>query len=76
MSVIPALTDCCRYGSLTPEDREEIGVMCKRLIDEGRLRYLRDQGFNSHLVIYIDKAQSLENVALLAQTPGERHFLA
>ncbi len=55
-----------RYGTLTPEDREEVGYQCKKLIDMGRLHYVEKHGFSSRLVKYTTNDFSLENVALLA----------
>ena len=55
-----------RYGSLTPEQREEVGYECKKLIDTGRMKYIEAHGFNVRLVKYTTSELSLENVALLA----------
>ena len=55
-----------RYGSLTPEQREEVGYQCKKLIDIGRLKFIESHGFNVQLVKYTTSELSLENVALLA----------
>ena len=55
-----------RYGSLTPEQREEVGYQCKKLIDMGRLRYIKGHGFDARLVKYTTSELSLENIALLA----------
>ena len=61
-------TDCYhpRYGSLTPEQREEVGYQCKKLIDIGRLKFIELHGFHVRLVKYITSELSLENVAFLA----------
>ena len=45
---------------------ESIGLKCKRLIDLARLSYLEENGFDSHLVYYVERATSLENVLLIA----------
>ena len=55
-----------RYGSLTPEQREEVGYQCKKLIDIGRLKFIEMHGFHVRLVKYTTSELSLENVALLA----------
>ena len=55
-----------RYGSLTPEQREEAGYQCKKLIDMGRLKFIERHGFHVRLVKYTTSELSLENVALLA----------
>ncbi|EDO46123.1 predicted protein [Nematostella vectensis] len=51
---------------LSIADREEIGRQCKRLLDAGRVWYLREKGFNTSLAYYVDSSVSLENVVLLA----------
>ena len=61
-----------RYGSLTAEEREEVGYKCKKLIDMGRLRYVQDHGFDVRLVKYTTSELSLENVALLATLKKEK----
>ncbi len=55
-----------RYGNLTPQQREEIGYQCKKLIDLGRVKYLESCGFDVKLVTYTTSELSLENVAFLA----------
>ena len=51
---------------MTPEEREEVGFKCKKLIDMGRVHYLRENGFSAQLVAYTDLSLTLENVVLLA----------
>ncbi|GIY86368.1 tRNA:m(4)X modification enzyme TRM13 homolog, partial [Caerostris extrusa] len=51
---------------LKHEEREFIGIQCKRLIDMGRINFLENEGYDAQLITYIDKSVSLENVALLA----------
>lgn len=46
--------------------REKLGQQCKRLLDIGRVMYLREKGFDAELVYYVDKETSLENLALMA----------
>ncbi|KAF8950668.1 tRNA:m(4)X modification enzyme TRM13 [Haplosporangium bisporale] len=46
--------------------REKLGQQCKRLLDIGRVMYLRENGFDAELVYYVDKETSLENLALMA----------
>ncbi|XP_060685705.1 tRNA:m(4)X modification enzyme TRM13 homolog isoform X1 [Hemiscyllium ocellatum] len=53
-------------GTLTVEEREHLGHLCKRLIDQGRIYYLKQQGFDSVLQYYISPSISLENVLLTA----------
>ncbi|XP_042902977.1 tRNA:m(4)X modification enzyme TRM13 homolog isoform X2 [Parasteatoda tepidariorum] len=52
--------------NLSHEEREVIGMKCKRLIDAGRVLYLQKEGYEVELITYTDKSVSLENVALLA----------
>lgn len=49
---------------LSDERRAAIGWKCKRLIDIGRVLYLKDKGLHSELKIYIDYKLTPENVAL------------
>ena len=55
-----------RYGSLTAEQREAIGVQCKQLIDFGRVQYLKQHGFDASLIYYVARSVTLENMALTA----------
>ncbi|KAK3847147.1 MAG: methyltransferase TRM13-domain-containing protein [Linnemannia gamsii] len=48
------------------QGREKLGLQCKRLLDIGRVRYLKEHGFDAELVYYVDKETSLENLALMA----------
>lgn len=48
------------------EDREQIGWLCKRLIDHGRVYYLQQKGFETNLKYYTSRDISLENVLLTA----------
>lgn len=56
-----------KYGNLKPVQREEIGYMCKNIIDEGRIHYLKQLGFDASLKYYIDKSVTLENCCLIAK---------
>lgn len=53
-------------SGLDYDQREEIGLMCRRIIDYGRVISLRKQGYKVELVQYVDSDISLENVCLLA----------
>ncbi|XP_078074348.1 tRNA:m(4)X modification enzyme TRM13 homolog isoform X1 [Mustelus asterias] len=53
-------------GTLTAAEREHLGRLCKRLIDQGRIWYLKQQGFDSALQYYTSPSISLENVLLTA----------
>ncbi|KAF9102582.1 tRNA:m(4)X modification enzyme TRM13 [Mortierella sp. GBA35] len=52
--------------SLDFQGRERLGLQCKRLLDIGRVRYLKEHGYDAELVYYVDKETSLENLALMA----------
>ncbi|XP_058664089.1 tRNA:m(4)X modification enzyme TRM13 homolog isoform X1 [Ammospiza nelsoni] len=53
-------------GTLSVEERKELGCLCKRLIDHGRIEYLQQQGYKAALQYYTEAAVSLENVLLTA----------
>ncbi|XP_037008939.2 tRNA:m(4)X modification enzyme TRM13 homolog [Artibeus jamaicensis] len=53
-------------GCLTVEEKEEVGRLCKLLIDHGRAEYLRRHGFRPALQRYTEPAVSPENVLLTA----------
>uniref|UniRef100_UPI00398E58FB tRNA:m(4)X modification enzyme TRM13 homolog isoform X3 n=2 Tax=Pristiophorus japonicus TaxID=55135 RepID=UPI00398E58FB len=53
-------------GTLSVEEREHLGRLCKRLIDQGRIWYLKQRGFDSALQYYTSSSISLENVLLTA----------
>ncbi|XP_049621805.1 tRNA:m(4)X modification enzyme TRM13 homolog [Suncus etruscus] len=53
-------------GYLTVEEKKKIGHLCKLLIDQGRIEYLQQKGFNPALQYYTDPVVSLENVLLTA----------
>jgi len=55
-----------RHHSLTPEVRESIGYMCKNLIDHGRVQYLQNHGYDTHVVAYTSLELSRENKAIIA----------
>ncbi|KAB0399688.1 hypothetical protein E2I00_019881 [Balaenoptera physalus] len=53
-------------GFLTVDEKKKIGHLCKLLIDQGRINYLQQKGFNPALQYYTDPLVSLENVLLTA----------
>ncbi|XP_024607052.1 tRNA:m(4)X modification enzyme TRM13 homolog isoform X1 [Neophocaena asiaeorientalis asiaeorientalis] len=53
-------------GFLNVEEKKKIGHLCKLLIDQGRINYLQQKGFNPALQYYTDPLVSLENVLLTA----------
>ncbi|KAJ3278658.1 tRNA:m(4)X modification enzyme TRM13 [Borealophlyctis nickersoniae] len=60
------------WSGLTFAQREELGFQCKRILDVGRARFLEKKGFAVELVYYVEKATSLENLALLAVRPSQK----
>ncbi|KAJ3162127.1 hypothetical protein HDU86_005825 [Geranomyces michiganensis] len=48
-------------------ERETLGLQCKRILDYGRLEYVRGLGYDADLVYYADRTKSLENLALVAK---------
>lgn len=59
---------CVCVCSMSVQERELIGRLCKRLIDEGRLCYLRGRGLEAELSCYTRTDISMENVLLTAVT--------
>ena len=55
-------------GGYSPHPKEAIGLLCKRLIDEGRVWFLRQLGLQAGLVAYVERGVSLENVLITATT--------
>jgi tRNA:m4X modification enzyme len=59
-------TPLVSHSNYIPHPREHIGLLCKQLIDSGRVWYLRKHGMKANLVHYVDRSVSLENVLLVA----------
>ena len=58
-------------GGLSAGEKEEIGRCCKRLLDVGRLRFVKDQlGLEGELVSYAPRSVTPENALLLAWMPA------
>lgn len=57
-------------GFLSAAEREQVGRLCKRLIDGGRLDFLKTNGFDSKLTGYVDSHVTLENILLTAVPPS------
>ncbi|XP_039985729.1 tRNA:m(4)X modification enzyme TRM13 homolog [Xiphias gladius] len=53
-------------GFLSAGEREQIGRLCKLLIDSGRLHFLGSKGFRSKLTRYVGTQVTLENMLLTA----------
>lgn len=52
---------------LSRSERQEIGWLCKRLIDHGRLQWLQAQGFDADIVVYVDPRVTGENRLLIGK---------
>jgi len=46
---------------------KQLGRQARRLLEEGRMRYLRDHGFDVHLVRYCDELVTCDNLAIIAR---------
>lgn len=55
-----------RTLGFTKLESEEIGHRCKRLMDAGRIWYLKQFDLDASLLYYVERSVSLENVALVA----------
>lgn len=55
---------------LNPEERRELGLRCRRLIDTGRMQWLSLRGMDAKLVRYVPESVSPENSLLLARRPS------
>jgi hypothetical protein len=44
----------------------QLGRKARRLLEEGRMMYLRDHGFDAHLVRYCDASITNDNLAIIA----------
>ena len=72
----PQSREACQKGEphsatsqgYSPHPKEAIGLLCKRLIDEGRVWFLRQLGLQAGLVAYVERDVSLENVLITATT--------
>ncbi|AMD18615.1 HBL287Wp [Eremothecium sinecaudum] len=53
------------YTGLSILRREQLGEQARRLIDEGRRKYLQDKGYNVELFRYCSSEVTLENIAML-----------
>nr|XP_029709587.1 tRNA:m(4)X modification enzyme TRM13 homolog [Aedes albopictus] len=51
--------------AMTRTEREEVGKKCKRMLDWGRIQYLKENGFDAGLNIYAKPEVTLENVCLI-----------
>jgi len=49
----------------------QLGRQARRLLEEGRIRYLQDHGFDAYLVRYCDESVTGDNLAIIAKKKGE-----
>ena len=61
-----------RALGFSKSESEEIGRRSKRLIDAGRVWYLKQFEMDASLLYYVDRSVSLENVALIAWNSGRK----
>lgn len=67
----PALqADWAPHVALSRTERVAIGMKCKRLVDTGRMDFLRQAGWDVSLSQYVAPSISGENVLLLATHPS------
>lgn len=64
--------DLRSQAARTAAARAELGHVSKRVIDEGRLAWLRDQGWSSRVVRFVQREVSPENSLLLAEPPRDQ----
>ena len=50
--------------------REEIGQLCKQLLNMGRIVYMQNQGYHARLIEFIDFGVTPENICLIAIPDG------
>ena len=54
------------YHGLNVPERRQLGLKCKRIIDFGRLDFLKQHGFDANLLYYTTEETTPENVMLIA----------
>ncbi|AET37804.1 tRNA:m4X modification enzyme Ecym_2047 [Eremothecium cymbalariae DBVPG len=58
------------FTGLSVRERERLGEIARRVIDEGRCAYFRERGYDVRLFRYCDSSVTLENVAMLVTRRG------
>ena len=53
------------FFSLSSKEQETIGILCKRLLDYGRIQHVEKQGYKASLVKYTSREITPENIALV-----------
>ena len=51
---------------------QDLGRKARRLFEEGRMRYLRERGFEAQLVKYCETDVTSDNLAIIAQRKGNK----
>ena len=65
-------TEADHWTGLPFSARETLGQQCKRILDYGRAAYVREtMGMDAELVYYIERENSLENLALVVTRRGD-----
>ena len=59
------------WAQWTYEQRRRVGLQCKRLVDHGRVCYLRQRGYQCRLVYFVPEECSPENALLLCWKASE-----
>lgn len=59
-------------GRLSPAERWRYGWQCKRLLDAGRMLFLKEKGYEGWMEEYCERTVSPENVLLIACMEGEK----
>ncbi|XP_067632582.1 tRNA:m(4)X modification enzyme TRM13 homolog [Eurosta solidaginis] len=61
------IIDASGTKKLSIAERECIGVMSKRILDYGRLQFMKEHGYEAMLKFYVERNVTLENVCLIAR---------
>lgn len=67
---VSASTRAALAAAIPRHDRQAIGSYCKRLIDEGRLRWLRQHCWQAWAVKYVSDADTMEPRLIIARPPA------
>ncbi|XP_039260322.1 tRNA:m(4)X modification enzyme TRM13 homolog [Styela clava] len=64
-STNPVPNNVNKLDFLSNEEKTKVGLICKNVIDRGRVSYMIQNGYDCVLIEYTEKSVSLENVALV-----------
>ena len=57
----------CEFGFACAEEKRQIGLLCKRILDAGRVEFIEQRSsLKARLSYYVPEQTSLENVVLIA----------